>query len=191
MTIEALMVNGAEERVSLLPSKLDVQPRVLAEPQRRYVNVSAKNPFLGIPTLPPRLTENRIEVLRFVRLTTLSKTGSRWEGFFYDQAKGIWPGRTPREGEGIAEKMVNAEGARDFTILDKYGTTILKATVVYIDGRQLVFRADGKFYRLGCGDFLYPDPARPNRYPAMKEPLKESDLKELGLSSGSSSAEDS
>ena len=36
MTVEALIVNGAEERPGLMPSKLAYPPRVLAEPARLH-----------------------------------------------------------------------------------------------------------------------------------------------------------
>ena len=44
--------------------------------------------------------------------------------------------------------------------------------VVHIDEGQLVFKAENKFYRLRCGDTLYP---------AIEKPLSASEVKELGL----------
>jgi hypothetical protein len=152
------MASGAETREALTPGT-DVPARALAEPARTYADLSAKNIFLGTAA-QTRLTEDRIAVLEAVRLTTLSHNGRRWEAYLYDQAK------------GGAEKRLNALTVTDFAIKDKYGTAVLEGKVVLIDERQLVFQSEGKFYRLRCGDFLYP---------AVEHPLTESEIKPLGV----------
>jgi hypothetical protein len=165
MNVEALVVTGGEERAALLPSALQSPPRVLAEPERRYGDMSAKHMFLGVARkTAPRLSEDRVEVLKFVRLTTLSHKGRRWEAYIYDLAKG---------GDEI---KLNARTVTEFVIRDKYDTTVLEGDVVYVDGEQMVFKSKGKFYRLRCGDFLYP---------AVNNPLSPKDLEALGLSPGS------
>ncbi|HZY87348.1 MAG TPA: hypothetical protein VFE78_21105 [Gemmataceae bacterium] len=158
MTVEVLMASGAETREALTPGT-DVPARALAEPARTYADLAAKNIFLGTAA-QTRLTEDRIAVLEAVRLTTLSHNGRRWEAYLYDQAK------------GGAEKRLNALTVTDFAIKDKYGTAVLEGKVVLIDERQLVFQSEGKFYRLRCGDFLYP---------AVEHPLTESEIKPLGV----------
>jgi hypothetical protein len=158
MTVEALMATGAEAREGLTPGP-DVKARALAEPYRTYADLGGKNIFLGTAALS-RLTEDRIAVLGEVRLTTLAHNGRRWEAYLYDQ------------GKGGDEKRLNALTVTDFTINDKYGSAVLKGKVVHIDARQMVFESDGKFYRMRCGDFLYP---------AVEHPLTESEVKPLGL----------
>jgi hypothetical protein len=158
MTVEALMASGADPRDSLAPSP-DVKVRTLAEPSRTYADLAGKNIFLGTAA-STRLTEDRIAVLEAVRMTTLSHNGRRWEAYLYDQAK------------GGAEKRLNALTVTDFVINDRYGTAVLKGKVVHIDEKQLVFESEGKYYRLRCGDYLYP---------AVEHPLSASDIKPLGL----------
>ena len=158
MTVEALLVSGAEPRGSLTPGP-DLKVRTLAEPYRTYADLGGKNIFLGTAALS-RLTEDRVAVLGEVRLTTLAHNGRRWEAYLYDQ------------GKGGAEKRLNALTVTDFTIKDKYGTAVLEGKVVLIDAKQMVFLSEGKYYRLRCGDFLYP---------AVEHPLTESEIKPLGV----------
>jgi hypothetical protein len=158
MTVEALLATGAEPREGLTPGT-DVAVRTLAEPARTYADLAGKNIFLGTAA-QTRLTEDRIAVLEAVRLTTLAHNGRRWEAYLYDQAK------------GGSEKRLNALTVTDFTIKDKYGSAVLEGKVVLIDAKQMVFQSEGKYYRLRCGDFLYP---------AVEHPLTESDIKPLGV----------
>lgn len=158
MTVEALMANGAETREGLTPGS-EVKAGTLAEPGRTYADLGGKNIFLGTQA-QSRLTEDRITVLESVRLTTLSHNGRRWEAYLYDLAK------------GGAEKRLNNLTVTDFVIKDRYGTAVLEGKVAYIDEKQLVFQSEGKYYRLRCGDFLYP---------AVEHPLSASEVKPLGL----------
>src|SRR5207249_4756535 len=112
--VEAIMVQGGEERATLLPAGLPGAPRVLADPPRQYADIAKKNMFTGVDVGPTRDAEERREVLRFVRLTTLFDNGRRWEAYFYDQAKG---------GE---ERRVNAVTLNELTIRDRYDNPVLE-----------------------------------------------------------------
>ncbi len=167
MTVEALIVPGAEERSGLLPEKMPTTARVLAEPSRDYDAITRKHPFLGIApvasvteTGSARETERAKDVLRFVRLTTICFNGRRWEAYVYDQ------------GKGGPEKRVNADGLSEFSIRDRFGNDMLSGEVMLIDEEQVVFRAGGKFYRLRCGDYFQA---------AVQSPLSRSAVKKLGL----------
>src|SRR5262249_9560737 len=143
----------------------------------------AKNVFTGIkPPKPPEEKKDRSkeegskeprrprekdeDVLAFVKLTMLcyDTDSGRWYATVYDQAKG---GNETRLSKALNE----------LTIYDKYHEVSLDATVVHVDGKQLVFRVERggekKFFRLKIGDFIYPI------YP--KQPMSRSELKELGL----------
>jgi predicted DNA-binding protein with PD1-like motif len=183
MTVEALMVTDAQqkERTSLLPPKLAYPLRVMADPPRNYALLSDKNVFTGVKppvvktdTKPqpkddkdkkPTRKEDRTEVLRFVRLTMLcyDPDRDRWEATVYDLAK------------GGNETKLNTGVRKELTVYDRFEQVSLDARVVYIDEKQLIFKdlKDKKFYRLRCGDFVYP---------AIREALRSSELKELGIS---------
>jgi hypothetical protein len=181
MTVEALLVTGAEERAALLPSQLAFEPRVLAEPGRDYGKMSLKNMFTGAQTQEPsrREAEEPADVLRFVKLTTIfyNADRKRWEASLYDQASG--PTRTTeQDDDGVSrskviwETQLNTRILNQLKIFDRYKNAVLDAKVVHIDEGQLVFKADGKFYRLRCGDTIHP---------AIEKPLSAAEVKELGL----------
>jgi hypothetical protein len=163
MTVEALVVGGAEERSALMASTSTVKPRVLAEPIRSYREMTARHMFQGSKKdeEDEKLSEEKKEVLRFVRLTTLSHNGRRWEAYLYDLGKG---------GE---ERRINAITLDKFSIFDQYDNPMLSAKVIKIDERNLVIQVDGKFYRLQVGDFFYP---------ALDTPLTPAQMRELDVS---------
>ena len=87
LTVEALLVTGADKRDDLLPSSTTPAPQVLATPSRQYTDMLAKNIFTGVAAVS-RLSEDRSQVLNFVKLTALWNSGRRWEATYYDQGKG-------------------------------------------------------------------------------------------------------
>jgi hypothetical protein len=181
MTVEALMVNGAEERASLMPSELTA-PRVLADPGRDYTKLGQKNMFVGQQTQDRTKleAEDRADVLRFVKLTTIfyNPDRRRWEASVYDQGAG--PTRVEERGDDnvlmkvntVWEKQLNTRVLNELKISDRYKNPVFEGTVVHIDERQLVLKSGSKFYRLRCGDALYP---------AVDKPLTAAEIKELGL----------
>lgn len=187
MTVEALMVNGAEERTELRPSKLAYTPRVLAEPGREYSLMTKRNMFTGIPTQyaapERRLTEDKADVLRFVKLTMIyyNPDRRRWEATIYDQGAG--PRRTDIEDddgvkkgvETIWERKLNTLILNKVQVSDRNNNSLFDGQVVLIDERQVVLKADDKFIRLRCGDSLFP---------AVNKPLSANEVKELGLGGG-------
>lgn len=142
LTVEALLVTGAEKRETLMPPGTTPRPRVLAEPRRDYENMLVKNMYTGTASAPGRLSEDKTEVLRFIKLTMLFSKGRRWEASLYDQTKG---------GD---EKLLTTGALRDFSIIDKYGTELLAGTVLDINERSVYFRSEDRYYRLRLGDFM-------------------------------------
>jgi len=159
MTVEALLVTGAEKREALLPDGAAIPAQLLPEPSRQYTDMLAKNMFTGIPAVS-KLTEDRREVLAAVKLTAIWNGGRRWEATIYDQ------------GKGGDEKRVTERLLTDFTIADKYNNTLVDGKVVRLGENGMIFEADKKYYRWLLGDFLGT---------AMESPLKTDELKELGL----------
>ena len=159
MTVEALLVTGADKRDSLLPESTDVKAQVLPQPERHYTDMLIKNMFTGIPA-ESKLTEDRAQVLAVVKLTGVWSSGRRWEATYYDQGKG-------GDEKRITERTVN-----EFSVADKYNNVLVEGKVVKIDQSGVVFQADNKYYRWRLGDFLGP---------VLESPLKEDDLKELGV----------
>ena len=141
--------------------------------KRRGYDLMAKlNMFTGyslapaIPSSGPKITEDKREVLRFVKLTMLwyNADRRRWEATLYDQAKG-----------GV-ETNLNTRILNELKVYGDGEDPLLDAKVVHIDEEQLIFKEEGKFYRMRCGEFIYP---------AIREPLETKELKTLKLVPGS------
>jgi hypothetical protein len=167
MQVEALLVNGAEERKDLLPEKVSYPPRVLAEPERKYSSMLSHNIFAGSSRTintsfdGSEKSERREDVLGFVKLTMLcyDTKNRRWDATLYDQGKG---------GDEIKVNRLWDE----LKITDQGRNTLLDAKVVLIDEKQLIFKQEGKYYRMRCGDFIFP---------CLKKALTSAELKELGI----------
>jgi hypothetical protein len=161
MDVEALLVAGADKRSAddLLPDSTKTpKPQVLAG--RQYEDLMAHNVFLG-RSVSTQLTEDRREVLGTVKLTSLINSGDRWEGYLLEWRRG------KKE-----TKIKTSAGWNEFVIRDLYKNVVLKAKVIRLDDRDVLFQADGKFYRLHLGQDLYT---------ALETPLKEEEVKSLGL----------
>lgn len=191
-TVEALLVTGAKRDekagTGLLPTKLPFALRVMADPPRSYYAMTSKNMFFGIKPPekkpekkpdPPKVDKETKEpprerpedVLAFVKLTMLcyDTDGERWYATMYDQLKG----GAERK---LAKAVKGADKMDELVFYDRYDRATLDATVVHVDGQQLVFKVEKekKYYRVKIGEFLYPI------YP--KQPMTSSELKELGIS---------
>ncbi|HMC65402.1 MAG TPA: hypothetical protein VKI65_10730 [Gemmataceae bacterium] len=189
LTIEALIVTGVENRPQLLPnvpSRLLVLdtvaalgggptglavaawaagpggplgPGMLAEPERDYTAVAARNIFFGRQAMPARSNEYG-DVLRFIHLTDITRTENKLEAFLY--------GRSDKSRTRLWPSM-------PFSILGAEGETVLRGIVVRIDDRDVYFRADGRFYAIHVGQ---------NLREALDKPLKAGRVKELDLEKG-------
>jgi hypothetical protein len=181
MLVEALVVTGAEERTGVMPRQLAFTPRILAEPSRDYTVLSKRSLFTGLAEPPkpkevvkvapktvekeePKVNERlRLETLECVKLTMLAynPNRSRWEATLYDQAQGE-----------SNEIRLDMRLFKTFTIYAGEDTPILEGKVVWIDEEQLIFTAEGKYFRAQLGDFLDA---------VWKAPLTASEVKALGL----------
>ncbi len=145
LTVEALMVNGAERRETLLPPTPAPKPRVLAEPARSYAALAAHNVFTGTTPAGPAQTEDSRDVLGFVRLTTVSNNnGRRWEAWMHDQAR--------KDGEF---RVRASAGFNEFSFSDRFDNVVLRMVVLRVDETGVLFKADGRFCHVGIGQSLY------------------------------------
>jgi hypothetical protein len=166
MTVEAILVTGAEKRDALLPDSTVAPPHVLADPSRSYTDMLAKNIFTGVATVG-RLTEERSQVLGVVKLTAVWNDGGHWEATYYDQ------------GKGGDEKRLKEQWLNEFSVADKYDNVLVQGKVVRLDGDGAVFQSGDKVYRWTCGQFLGA---------ALDEPLKADEIKKLGLTATTTAA---
>jgi hypothetical protein len=188
LTVEALIVTGAEDRAQLMPEvdrrlvALDalatwrggpgslalvpwaagptgpLGPRVLAEPQRQYASIAAKNIFFGRAPAAERVTGNEFDSLQNVYLTTITRNDRRTEAFLYVR----FSNRRVR--------LRASAGFDTFRIQDGQGETLLHGKVIRIDDRDVLFKVDDAYYSIHVGQSLKE---------AMERPLKEGTIKEL------------
>jgi hypothetical protein len=188
MTVEAIVVSGAENRSYLLPSvdrrllALDVVsalrggpagfalipwavgptgprgPGVLAQPGRHYADIAKKNIFLG-SSQSTRAPEYG-EVVNFIHLTDITHNDRLTEAFFYDRANRRWI------------RLRAETGFDTFRVLDNEGETLLSGKVIRLDNRDLIFRVDKNYYSIHVDQSLGD---------VIKKPLTEEQLRSLGL----------
>jgi hypothetical protein len=166
LTIEALIVTGAEPRKYLLPN---VSPRILAVETagglvggpaglgwagwaagpsgplgpgnlallpRRYSVIADKNIFVG-PTEMAKV--DSVNVNKYVFLTDITRDEKFLEGHLFNR----WEDRQTR--------LRKAPGLDFFTVRDNNGAVLVSGTVVDMDDRELVFQANDKLYRMHVG----------------------------------------
>jgi hypothetical protein len=187
MTVEALIVAGAENRPWLLPGVArrllvlepvaalqqaptglglvvwaagptgPLGPRVLAQPSRQYAAIAKRNIFLGSSTDRPEVGE----VARFVHLTDITTDSQRpCEAFFYDRYN------------GSTTRLRAETGFDTFWVRDSEGETLVHGKVIRLEGRELVFQWDDNYYSMQVGE---------NLAQALKHRLTGEQLKVLGL----------
>jgi hypothetical protein len=177
MSVEALVVSGAEAREEL-KSKNEVPgaPSIARKPED-YDDILKKNFFMGRTDRndPNRVREDPNDVLRYVRLTQVANDGTAWEAWFLDVYHNKHEIACTVEKR---EKKPSREGERskptgpDLTITGAGGADILKAKIVLIEERTVVFEANNRLYKINTGDFLFP---------AIKTPMKNYEIREMNL----------
>jgi hypothetical protein len=151
MTVEALVVSGAEQREDLMPAS-SARPQVLAEPARTYADLATHNIFTGTSRSSIQSEDSR-DVLGFIKLTTVSDDfGRRWEAWLRDQSK-----------PDPEMKLRTTTGFNEFSFSDRFENVLVRAVVVRIDGTGVLFRSNNCFYHIHPGESLYD---------AMREPAE-------------------
>jgi hypothetical protein len=178
LTVEALIVNGAENRQRLMPgvdrrlALIDVVttmrggpsgmalgawavgptgplgPRTLAQPPREYAAIARKNIFFG-PTAEERGPAAELGSTRFVFLTDITRTPLRYEAYLYDRSN------------NRQTRLRSSRGFDAFRITDKDGGTRVQGQVIHIDSRDLIFRVGEKYYTMHLGQNLEQAMERP------------------------------
>jgi hypothetical protein len=175
LVVEALVLDGAETRPGLMPAKPPEPPKppvpekpsdkaAPAPAKREYADIFNRNIFIG-PFYDRR--QNPVEITRYYRLTTVWENhwSQKVEAYIRDLA-----GPTPT----IETRIRASAGFDTFLIKDLEGKDIVKGRVVKIDvdNRDVLFTADGKFYRIHVGESFEA---------AMRRPIPEAEVKSLGL----------
>jgi hypothetical protein len=114
-----------------------VGPRVLADPHRDYSAIAAKNIFFGNTpvVVDTRAPEPEAEVLKYVRLTTITTDWNRYDKRREAELYDVWLG--PAAGK---MRLRSTAGFNTFNILRSTDNTLVVGEVVRIDERDVIFR---------------------------------------------------
>lgn len=160
LKIEAVIVEGAPKRTTLLPKENVPEVKVLARAKDRYDAIAGKNIFLPPAPEADFSSVKTIEVTRYVHLADITRNDTRVEAFLYDR----YNNRKTR---------LRAEsGFNKFRVADNHDETMVRGQVVRIEERDLIFKADEKFYRLHMEETIQE---------AMRKPLTDAELKDMKL----------
>jgi hypothetical protein len=178
LTIEALVVNGAGNRVTILPGidprllAIDtvtalrhgtpglglalwgagptgpVGPRTLAQPPRDYLAILNKDVFMG-PAPLSFSTTKEAEPVRYVYLTDITHDEKRSEAWLYNRLT------------NHKDRLRAERGFDFFPILNAEGETLTRGRVLRLDEKDVLLLVDGKYYNLHIGQNLGDALARP------------------------------
>jgi hypothetical protein len=158
-TVEAL-AGQVKVIFSRLSKAEELKLVVLAESNRAYDDILNKNMFTGQAGREGRLTEDPREVLGVIKLNHIQNNGRRWEAYLFNQA--LKP-----DSESTNERILNTVAANKLALQDRYGATVLDATVVHISSTQCMYlrakdkEGKEKYYRMNLGEFISDALAHP------------------------------
>src|SRR5262249_18204287 len=148
LTIEALLVDGAQKRDKLLPggSVRPLDMLALSSASRRYADIAAKDIFNGPPRrhIAPRRDPDSnpdSHPARCVRLTSIIGDDDAVEAFFYDVFNNVNMRVKAREG-----RVMRAFST--FKVQDEEGETLILGHVLRIIDRDIIFRVDDRYYSI-------------------------------------------
>lgn len=185
MEIEALIVNGVDNRPYLLPNidrrlaAIDAVtalrggpsglawaawslgptgpngPGTLATRTRKYASIAGKNIFVGKQEERP---EEIIDTTRHVFLTHIVLNDTAHEAYFNDR----WRDRE--------RKLTNQPGGNQIAVSNKSDDSFITVRSVQIDARDVIFKVGERYYSIHLGQ---------NLAEAMREPLSQEQVDAL------------
>jgi hypothetical protein len=177
MTIEAIVLDQAENRKTLLPDSTVKAPPILAVPARQYASIAGKNIFFGPP--PPKPPDRAgIDFAEFVKCDSITTAEDGPTVTLYDSYNNQNYRISTRDGGFRVQVTYVLAGNRkvlrnspNVEVQDEQGELQHRWAIVRIDPRELILRdADGKVCALHVGQTL-----------AECTRLSPSQLKERGL----------
>jgi hypothetical protein len=181
MTVEALVLDNAEQRKTLLPEKAVDVKSPLARGESEYAMIAGKNMFYGPPAASRESRSTSIDTAPFVRLNGIVSGPNGLEATLWDTYHN-WDYRiTPRSLGGYSVEAQYTLGGRKRADRDRSGKSLALRDadgnitadwqIVRIDPREVILRGEsGKYYTLHIGDYL-----------AQRRELSKPDLDTLGI----------
>jgi hypothetical protein len=183
MTIEALVLDIAEQRKTLLPDKTPELSPLLARSDGQYAMIAGKNMFFG----PSLSTGGRdggsgyIDPAPFIRLNGIHSGPNGFEATMWDMYHNRDYRITPRSLGGYnVEALYTLAGrkrsdsdrsGKSLALRDSEGTVMDEWQIVRIDPREVILRDEkGKYFAVHMGDYL-----------SQRKELAKADLDALGI----------
>jgi hypothetical protein len=166
MTVEALVLDNAEQRKTLLPDKPADVPPLLARDDKQYAMIAGKNIFFGPPPAAPRMDRQSVDVTPFVRLNGVTSGPGGLEAMLWDGYHNREYRISPRSLGGYRveasftlnnKKRIDTDrSGQSLTLKDADGEVSDQWLIVRIDPREVILRDDaaGKYYVLHLGQTL-------------------------------------
>ena len=160
--IEALIVEGAEKRDSLLPKGVEAPPR-LARAGDMYATIAGRNIFFGLTAdrsdVEVRQRDTVVDPSEYVRLAAITHDSNGDDACLYDVYNNCKYDIHRTKGGTVSvrkciyfkQKPVLHDFADELVFKDDDGTTHGSYKVVRIDSQELLLEADGNYYRLHVG----------------------------------------
>jgi hypothetical protein len=162
VSLEALVLDNAEERKTLTPEKPVEMPSVLAVPERQYASIAGKNIFYG--SAAPTISNDKpyVDVMPFIKFDGVSydagmPTATLWDQYHNHDYK-IRPHTTGgfrvEVSYYINGRKRDLRSGRNLELHDTKGEIERLWEIVKIDDRELILRDEEHYYRLHLGQSL-------------------------------------
>ncbi|HEV3143464.1 MAG TPA: hypothetical protein VGZ47_06210 [Gemmataceae bacterium] len=181
ITVEALIVDGAEKRDTLLPKGIAPPQRLARSTLSQYQSIAGRNIFFGpLNTGASSMDVNvdDFDEKEFVKLTEITHCEKGTWACLYDQANN-YDYTITQKADGsfnvdvIKSKKVPLRATKDLEIRNEHGETLAKFKIVRIDATAVILEKNDQYYRLNAG-WSIKDLDR-------SKPLSAEEAKELGL----------
>jgi hypothetical protein len=163
MLIEALIVDGAEKRETLLPAGVEPLPR-LARAKDVYATIAGRNIFFGPPpSVIPTIAGSRetaVEATEWIRLDGITlDTSTGDDASLYDVYNDRWYMIHRSKGGFVTVKKylsgkvrkIMEEVGEELAFKDEDGEVTKSYKIVRIDATELFLESEGIYYRMHIG----------------------------------------
>jgi hypothetical protein len=179
MTLEALVLDNAEQRKTLQPENAEDTPPTLADSERTYASIAGKNIFYGSPPQQPTMTQRpKPEIMPFIKFDGVSYEAGTPTATLWDQYHNHDYRIRPHSIKGfnvdvsyyINGRKRDLRNSRNLELHDSSGNIDRLWEIVRIHDRELILRDEEQYYRLHIGQSL-----------ADMVPLKADEVKAMGI----------
>jgi hypothetical protein len=178
VTVEAILLDNAENRKTLVPEKPVDLPSVLATPNRQYASIAGKNIFYGSVPVGSGTTTPTVDAMPFIKFDGVSYEAGTPTATLWDQYHNHDYRIRPHSTGGFRVEVsyyINGRkrelrSGRNLELHDGKGEIERLWEIVRIDERELILKDEEHYYRLHLGQSL-----------ADMTALKSDEVKSLGL----------